>query len=64
MDDARRTRPGAGISKASATRLIRPRKWRRQADNQGRVLVPIDALSEEGDVRRTDRADIQPDMRV
>src|ERR1700733_15229490 len=32
------------ISKASAERLVRRHRWRRQADNQGfvRVLVPLD----------------------
>jgi hypothetical protein len=32
-----------GISKASAGRLVRRRKWRRQTDNQGnvRILVPM-----------------------
>jgi hypothetical protein len=32
-----------GISRASASRLVRRRKWRRQTDNQGnvRILVPV-----------------------
>jgi chromosome segregation ATPase len=52
-----------GISKASAARLVRRHRWRRQADNQGRVrvLVPIDALTQ-ADVRLTDRADAGADM--
>ena len=35
-----------GISKAAASKLVRRHKWRRQTDNQGRVLilVPVDAL--------------------
>jgi hypothetical protein len=45
------------ISKASAARLVRRRKWRRQADNEGRVrvLVPSVAMSE---------ADDRPDIRA
>ncbi len=37
-----------GISKASAARLVRRHKWRRQAGNDGRVrvLVPPDALED------------------
>jgi hypothetical protein len=36
-----------GISKASAARLVRSKRWRRQTDNQGhvRVLVPPDAIT-------------------
>jgi hypothetical protein len=53
-----------GISRASAARLVRRRKWRRQTDNQGavRILVPaednerVDALS---DVVRTFREQVQ-----
>jgi chromosome segregation ATPase len=35
-----------GISKASASKLVRRHKWRRQTDNQGsvRILVPAEAL--------------------
>src|SRR5690242_20211363 len=38
---------GRGISKASASKLVRRRRWRRMTDNQGRVLilVPLDFLS-------------------
>jgi hypothetical protein len=57
-----------GISKASAARLIRRHKWRRQADNQQRVrvLVPFDAISEPDirpDIRQDIREDIQEDDR-
>src|ERR1700712_3511056 len=47
-----------GISKASAARLVRRTKWRRQADNHGRVriLVPFDAISE-AENRPDDRKD-------
>jgi hypothetical protein len=66
VDDARRTRPGArdqqGVCRApcSAAQMAATGG----ADNQGhvRVLVPVDALSDEANIRRTDRADIQPDM--
>jgi hypothetical protein len=30
-----------GISRASASRLVRRRKWRRQSDNQGNVLILV-----------------------
>jgi DNA repair exonuclease SbcCD ATPase subunit len=35
-----------GINKASASKLVRRHKWRRQTDNQGsvRILVPTEAL--------------------
>jgi hypothetical protein len=40
-----------GINKASAHRLVRRHKWRRQTDNRGtvRVLVPLDWLEAQGD---------------
>jgi hypothetical protein len=35
-----------GISRASASKLVRRRKWRRQTDNRGtvRILVPAEAM--------------------
>jgi hypothetical protein len=35
-----------GISRASASKLVRRKKWRRQTDNRGtvRILVPLDAM--------------------
>ncbi len=46
-----------GISQHSAARLVRRHRWRRQADNQGRVraLVPADALD-----RPTDKPGAMP----
>jgi hypothetical protein len=46
------------ISRASAIRLVRRRKWQRQTDNQGRVivLVPVEAEAPTatlGDVSRS-----------
>src|SRR5215472_2858599 len=40
-----------GISQHSAARLVRRHRWRRQADNQGRVrvLVPAEALDRPAD---------------
>jgi len=40
-----------GITKASATRLVRRHKWRKLADNQGnvRVFVPIEAGPQDDD---------------
>jgi hypothetical protein len=54
-----------GISKASAARLVRRHKWRRQADNQQRVqiLVPFDAISEP-DIRKDIRPEIRMDIRT
>jgi hypothetical protein len=56
-----------GISKVSAERLVRRRKWRRQADNQGviRIFVPSVAMSEADvcpDIRPDVPHDIRPDM--
>jgi len=46
------------ISRASAIRLVRRRKWQRQTDNQGRVTVLVPAEAEApadtlGDVSRS-----------
>jgi hypothetical protein len=40
-----------GISRASASKLVRRRKWRRQTDNHGtvRILVPPDAMDSPSD---------------
>ena len=40
-----------GISRASASKLVRRRKWRRQTDNHGtvRILVPPDAAASPSD---------------
>ena len=40
-----------GISRASASKLVRRKRWRRQADNESRVriLVPLDELRPEAD---------------
>src|SRR5579859_7173262 len=45
-----------GIGKPSAERLVRRHKWRRQTDNRGnvRVLVPLDALADDGADRGED----------
>jgi hypothetical protein len=49
-----------GISRASASKLVRRHGWRRQTDNQGHVLilVPVDALD-----RPTDRPSPEDDGR-
>jgi hypothetical protein len=40
-----------GIDKASASKLVRRRKWRRQTDNRGivRILVPAEAMDSPSD---------------
>jgi chromosome segregation ATPase len=49
-----------GISEASARKLVRRHKWRRQAGNQGivRILVPAEALDRPRDGLGTDPAHI------
>jgi hypothetical protein len=54
-----------GISKASAERLVRRHRWRRQADNEGRVraYVPLTWADQAQDDAPDIMADIPPDIR-
>jgi hypothetical protein len=54
------------ISVASAARLMRRRRWRRQPGNDGhiRVFVPAGEQEPKTDARTDDRADVRPEVRA
>ena len=58
--------PSAGITKASAERLVLRNRWRRQRDNQRvvRILVPLDRLSDDvsGDASDDISGDVSSDV--
>jgi hypothetical protein len=55
-----------GISRSSAERLVRRRRWRKQTDNRGnaRAYVPADAISPLADDRQDSRRDARANDRA